>query len=466
MSVKRDCRMLYLMYNVVLFLAFPVIVGLLLTKKRCQRGLWSRLGAVPHEVKIFRNPIIWIHAVSLGEVTTIVPMLRMIKERYPQCALVVSTVTETGREMVIKQLEGVASHCYAPIDFCWAVERYVRALRPKLFILVESEFWPNLLKSLRRHQVPICLVNGRVSSRSFARYVWMKGFMEQIMSCLDISLMQTRVDAERIRTLGADPQSVHVTGNMKFDQVLEKTDPYYTEDSLREVLGLHSEDVVLVAGSTHPKEEECLLRAYHTMLQSHPSIVLILAPRHVERASACEAIVQQYGIACVRRSQLDISPGNRAERNGARVILLDSRGELPFVYRLGCLGFVGGTLIPMGGHNLLEPAQWGKPVMFGPYIDHCRDIAQLLLEEGGAIQVRNQDELLSQMIHVVEHPLEAEQMGKRALAVVNRHRGVTARNLQWIDHLLGAQQLSFASHAMNASSSIEAKECRTEGSHS
>ncbi|MDH5564217.1 MAG: 3-deoxy-D-manno-octulosonic acid transferase [Nitrospirota bacterium] len=457
--------MWYRLYNLALYLALPVIVWLLLTKKRCQRGVWTRLGAVPQALQVLRPPIIWIHAASLGEVTAIVPLLRQIKVTHPQCSLVVSTVTETGHEVVAKQLEGVALHCYAPIDFWCVVQRYVRTLRPRLFILVESELWPNLLKSLHRHHVPVCLVNGRLSSRSYARYGWIQGFMGQVLSHVNLALMQTPVDAERIRALGANPASVHVTGNMKFDQTMDQSDPRYADDGLRATFGLGVEDVVLVAGSTHPKEEECLLEAYRNLLQSHPEVVLIMAPRHVERASTLEAVIQQYGMACIRRSQLAKRPRKRGPGDGGEVILLDSRGELPFVYQLGFVGFVGGTLVPVGGHNLLEPAQWGRPVMFGPYIDHCRDIARLLLEEGGAIQVKNQDDLLSHMIHLVEHPLEANQIGKRALAAVTRHRGVTAKNLQWIDQLLGAPPFSTVSHALNPGAAVEVKTFRPEGFH-
>lgn len=455
--------MFYVIYHLLLLLALPVIVLLLLTKKRCQRGVWSRLGVVPEQLHAIQPPVIWIHAASLGEVTAIVPLLRQMKERYPHCSLLVSTVTETGREQVMRQLEGIASHCYAPIDLWWAVERYVRALQPQLFILVESEFWPNLLKSLQRHHVPICLVNGRISSRSFSRYAWVKGFMSQVLSCLDMALMQSDVDAERMRTLGAKSQSVAVTGNMKFDQIMEPTNSHDSHEMLRQALGLHAEEVVLVAGSTHPGEEECLLRAYRDLLQSHPEVVFIMAPRHVERVSALEAVIQQYELPCVRRSQVSSLV---AESKGARVILLDSRGELPFVYRLGCLGFVGGTLVPIGGHNLLEPAQWAKPVIFGPHLDHCRDMARLLLEEGGAIQIHNQDELLSRFLHVLDHPLEAEQMGQRALAVVQRHRGVTARNLQWIDQLLGVQESPSTFPVTTGSPQVESRGCDTEASHS
>ena len=429
--------MYYVMYNVLLVLAFPIIIGLLLTKKRSQRGLWCRLGAIPVELRNLQKPVIWIHAVSLGEVATIVPLLHAMKERYPQWPLVVSTVTETGREVVIKRLEGVAVHCYAPVDFWWAVDRYVRILQPHLFILVESEFWPNLLNSLQRHQVPICLVNGRISSRSFARYLWVAGMMKRVLSCLDLALMQSVHDAERIGQLGVKPNAIHVTGNMKFDQGLEQRRFADAHASLRSIFTHNSAEVLIVAGSTHPQEEACLLDAYRKVIVQHPQAVLVIAPRHIERASKLEQVIRQYGFLCVLRSQLGQDDvGDHAIPHGPRVIVLDTRGELPFVYREGCVNFVGGTLVPVGGHNLLEPAQWGRPVVFGPYVDHCRDIAGLLLEAGGGIQIQNQDDLASQLIRLITHPSEAEDMGRRALEMVQTHRGVITRNLQWIDQLL------------------------------
>ena len=428
--------MYYVMYNVLLVLAFPIVIGLLLTKKRSQRGLWCRLGAIPVELRNFQKPVIWIHAVSLGEVATIVPLLHAMKDRYPQLPLVVSTVTETGREVVLKRLEGVAIHCYAPVDFWWAVNRYVRILQPHLFILVESEFWPNLLNSLQRHQVPICLVNGRISSRSFSRYRWVAGMMKRVLSCLDLALMQSVHDAERIGQLGVKQNSIHVTGNMKFDQGLEQLPFVEAHGSLRSIFTDNSAEVLIVAGSTHPQEEECLLEAYRKVIAQHPQAVLVIAPRHIERAAKLEQVIRQYGFPCVRRSRLGQAVGDQTSHNGPRVIVLDTRGELPFVYREGCATFVGGTLVPVGGHNLLEPAQWGRPVVFGPHVDHCRDIAGLLLETGGGIQIQNQDDLASQLIRLITHPSEAEDMGRRALEMVQTHRGVIARNLQWIDQLV------------------------------
>ena len=450
--------MYYVVYNVLLVLAFPIIIGLLLTKKRSQRGLWCRLGAIPVELRNVQKPVIWIHAVSLGEVATIVPLLHAMKERYPQWPLVVSTVTETGREVVLKRLEGVAVHCYAPVDFWWAVDRYVRILQPHLFILVESEFWPNLLNSLQRHQVPICLVNGRISSRSFARYRWVAGMMKRVLSCLDLALMQSVHDAERIGQLGVKPNAIHVTGNMKFDQGLEQLPSIKAHASLRSIFTGNSAEVLIVAGSTHPQEEECLLEAYRKVIAQHPQAVLVIAPRHIERAAKLEQVIRQYGFPCVRRSRLGQAVGEQTSRNGPRVIVLDTRGELPFVYREGCATFVGGTLVPVGGHNLLEPAQWGRPVVFGPYVDHCRDIAGLLLETGGGIQIQNHEDLASQLIRLITHPSEAEDMGRRALEMVQTHRGVIARNLQWIDQLLEKGNSASFPLPVTGSSSINSQE--------
>lgn len=450
--------MYYVMYNVLLVLVSPIIIGLLLTKKRCQRGLWSRLGWIPVELRRLRKPIIWIHAVSLGEVAAIVPLLRVMKERYPQWPLVVSTVTETGREVVIKELEGVALHCYAPVDFWWVVDRYVRILQPHLFILVESEFWPNLLKNLQGHQVPICLVNGRISSRSFGRYLWVKGMMRRALSCIDLALMQSAIDAERIRQLGAISESVHVTGNMKFDQNFDQNTSADDQASLRTTLKLASNEVLIVAGSTHPQEEECLLEAYRKVSARHSQVVLLLAPRHIERASKLEQVIRHYGFPCVRRSESNKGFEDQAHTSGPRVILLDTRGELPFVYREGCVTFVGGTLVPVGGHNLLEPARWSRPVMFGPYVDHCRHIASLLLEAGGGIQIQNQEDLVFQITRLITHPSEAECMGRKAFEVVQAHRGVIARNLQGIDRLLEKEYSSSLSLPPTGSTSVTSQE--------
>ena len=427
--------MFWLIYNIVLILGFPVIIGLLLTKKRCQRGILPRLGRVPAELQSLSRRVVWVHAASLGEVTAVVPLVKAMKEENPLQEIIVSTVTETGREMVLNQLQGIARHCYAPIDMWWAVTRYVQALNPRLFLLVESEFWPNLLRSLQRHQVPVCLVNGRISSRSFWRYQLVKKFMRTVWASLDLALMQTAEDAERIRELGAQTPVVHVTGNMKFDQSFQSSHHGDFSQSLRDSLGIHQSELVIVAGSTHAQEEEFLLQAYQALLDAQKHVVLVLAPRHIERAPELEKIAARYQLPCVRRSQMHDGNAETTDPQSPRVILLDSRGELPYVYSLGSIGFVGGTLVPVGGHNLLEPAQWSRPVLFGPYVDHCREIASQLLQAGGAIQIEQPQQLGEQLLYVLEHPQEMVQMGRHALSVIRQNQGVVKKNLRLIRQL-------------------------------
>jgi 3-deoxy-D-manno-octulosonic-acid transferase len=400
---------------------------------------------------------VWVHAVSLGEVTAVVPFLRAMKEEDPHQTIVVSTVTETGREIVLKRLNGIATHCYAPLDFWWAVNRYVRVLNPRLFLLVESEIWPNLLTCLAQHQVPLCLINGRISSRSFSRYRVVKRLMKRIWLLLDMALMQTARDAERIKELGTNAKVVYVTGNMKFDQSFDRQESFVSTQAIRTSLGISAAELVIVAGSTHPHEEEQLLDAYQSLCHSHMNVVLVMAPRHVERAPELEAVIARYGLPCVRRSQMSDKNISSVQYHLPRVIVLDSRGELPYVYGLGFVGFVGGTLVPVGGHNLLEPAQWGRPVIFGPYIDHFLDIAHQFLQAGGAVQVHQSKDLVTHLLHLLEHPAEAEQMGRRALSVVQQNRGVVKENLRLIGQLPIRQDDSLGPVSPNVASSVKAQ---------
>ncbi len=451
--------MFWLFYNTLLFLGFPVIISLLLSKKRSQRGILARLGKVPTRLKKLSSPVVWIHAASLGEVTAVVPLLKIIKEADPRHELIVSTVTETGREMVLTRLQGIATHCYAPIDMWWAVTRYVRVLQPRLFLLVESEFWPNLLTSLQEHKVPVCLVNGRISSTSFSRYRLVNRLMKTVWASIDLALMQTDCDAARLRELGAQANSVYVTGNMKFDHSLERRRKGDSPTDLRISLGITGKERVIVAGSTHPGEEEYLLEAYKMLSATQQHLVLILAPRHIERASALEKVITSYGLICVRRSVMRrkflvdnyVSP---------RVILLDTRGELPYVYGLGIFGFVGGTLVPVGGHNLLEPAQWGRPVLFGPYVDHCRDIAHQLLEFGGALQVSQPEVVRESFLRLLTHPMEADQMGRHALSVIRRNRGVVEKNHRMICQLMESDPTAMGLSQARPNDSVQHSSCK------
>jgi len=451
--------MYYLIYNILLHLSLPIIGGLLLVKKRLQRGLKPRLGFLDPALRQLTEPVIWVHAVSLGEALAVIPLLRALKHTWPQGTLVVSTITETGKEVISTQLDGIARHCYAPLDFTWAVNRYVRGLNPSLYILMESEIWPNLLRRLHVDHVPVCLINGRVSSRSFSRYRLIPGFMRQVLGCVDLALVQTERDGERMRALGAPQEIVQVTGNMKFDQMPDQ--PNHTSVGLvtRTDLGLEPHERLWVAGSTHEGEEAEIIEVYRELVCVYPQLVLLLAPRHIERTPQIEQMLRRYGMSCLCRSRISSQEGKSNSPNGPRVIILDTRGELAGLYRLGVCGFVGGTLMPVGGHNLLEPAQCGKPVLFGPFIDHWRDIAQWLIDHGGGIQVQDRQGLADQMKKLLADPEKAGDIGRRAAAAVQQRRGVVALNLQKIrelvnlydgfrkNHLRRTQSLSAASQS-------------------
>lgn len=378
--------------------------------------------------------VLWIHAVSMGEVLAVVPLVKTIHTTFPELTIFISTITDTGREAVEQRLNGIARHCYLPLDWPFAVRRFIQHLRPKSFIVVETELWPNLLKALRAQGVSSALVNGRLSTRSYQRYLWLKGFMQSVLSCFTVCLMQSDRDAQRIIALGANAKQVHHTGNIKFD--VELVGLHGQQGSLRPaIIGLHDGEILLVAGSTHPKEEEALLTCYQEILKTYPHMVLLLAPRHIERSDQLEDTVRTFGFSVTRRSRLDGTQEGSGEQAGPRVIVLDTRGELAQVYGLAHVAFVGGTFVPVGGHNLLEPASWGKPVLFGPYTDHCQEIADLLLESGGGSQVKNGDEMAVILLHILNDPSLADRMGRAARQIVLDNQGVVKRNMDLLSPL-------------------------------
>ena len=450
-----------LIYNIVLLVVSPVIVAILLAKKRCRPGLLQRLGLgnslsglsglsglsrrpdlpdrpdKPDRLDRPPQPVIWVHAVSLGEVVAVTPLVNELHRRHPEYRLVVSTVTETGREAVEQRLAGVADHCYAPLDFPCVVSRFIERLQPSLYIFVETELWPNLLWHLRRRGVPTALVNGRLSTRSFARQQWapVRSFYRTMLQTLSLCLMQSDRDVDRIVALGAEASRVRRTGNIKFDQPI----PAVTEGgSTRAGLGLQDTEQLFVAGSTHPGEEETLVECYRALLTRCPSAVLLLAPRHIERAESVEAMIRAHGLAVQRRSTIGQAGALRS--TGPRVVLLDSRGELAAIYREAVVAFVGGTLVPIGGHNLLEPAQWAKPVLFGPYTDHCAEIADLLIQAGGGRRVLHADDLRQQVVALFSDDEERERMGRSARQVVEQNQGALQQTLEAIDRLLTPKQ--------------------------
>lgn len=431
-----------LLYNLGLLLAAPVIVGVLLAKPRCRPGFLQRMGwqVHPSDVGASSRPLVWIHAVSLGEVVAVSPLVKALQSRHPEFRYIVTTVTETGREAVEQRLGGVAEHRYAPLDFSWAVTGMVRRLQPVLYVFVETELWPNILWTLREHHVPSVLVNGRLSSRSFRRQdvPLLRSFYRTVLQTLTLCLMQTERDRQRIVALGAKPASTHVTGNIKFDQPVPDVG---SDRSLRRSLGLTEEEQLILAGSTHAGEEELLVSAYGRIIQTYPAAVLMLAPRHIERVDRVEAMLREAQFVVQRKSRI------RENLSGPRVVILDTRGELARAYREAIVAYVGGTLVPVGGHNLLEPAVWGTPVMFGPYTDHCAEIATLLSEAGGGRRVMGVEDLVVSIEEWLRQPDKRNRAGQVAKQVVLDNQGALMRTVEQIEQCLSTAP-SYSGHSV------------------
>ncbi|MDE0405859.1 MAG: 3-deoxy-D-manno-octulosonic acid transferase [Nitrospira sp.] len=425
--------MWYGLYNVLLILAFPLILCALLLKKRCRSGLLQRIGWVVPRGWDSQQDVLWIHAVSLGEVSAIVPFVTTLHHRYPAVKIIVSTVTETGREAVRQRLTGIATHCFLPLDYPWIVNRFITSLNPIGFLVVETELWPNLLRELARRGVPSVILNGRLSSRSFLRYRWIRPFMRQVLSTVSLGLLQSVRDEQRFLKLGASPDRMRHTGNMKFDLTMNGI--YSSRTPIhRSTFGLSEDERLLIAGSTHPVEEEILLESYRAVSRAFPNAVLVLAPRHIERSDALAETIRAFGFPVVRRSRLPET--GHQETVGPRVIILDTQGELAHAYGSAYMAFVGGTLVPVGGHNLLEPAAWGKPVYFGPHTDHCQEIADLLVESGGGIRVNNGQGLTETLMKGMQSQDWVSQIGLRARKVIDDNQGVVERNVSMVEQVV------------------------------
>lgn len=424
------------LYNVLLIVAFPAILAVLLSKARCRPGLPFRLGLrLPAEMPHTASARIWVHAVSLGEVVAVVPLVKALHTNDPTRTIVVSTVTETGREAVRERLAGIATHCYAPLDYRWTIRRYLHRLRPHVYVFVETELWPNLLAVLDAAAVPTMLVNGRISSRSFARQQWpvVRSVYRQLLRHIALCLMQSERDAARAIALGAPADRVRAVGNIKFDQPLPTVSAQQL-DAVRQWLARGPHGPVVVAGSTHPGEEDILFAAAQQVRAALPTLRLILAPRHIERAADVVQRARALGLSAIRRTQLADAAGSAQE--AAWVMVLDTRGELGALYQYADVAFVGGTLVPVGGHNLLEPAAWGKPVLFGPYTDHCQDSARVLAASGGGVMVPDGERLAAQLTTWLSQADARDGAGRQARASVQDNQGALERCVAAIEECL------------------------------
>ncbi|MDE3181141.1 MAG: 3-deoxy-D-manno-octulosonic acid transferase [Acidobacteriota bacterium] len=409
-------------------------------KKHFLRKSWrERLGYLPDSIHPQQSGAIWIHAVSVGETLAVAGLADALAEQYPGRPIYLSHVTPTGREAGEKRLSQVAGRFYLPLDMPGPVHRVMRRLRPSLLLIVETELWPNLLRAAHRSGAQVVLINARLSDRSAKGYRLLRPFMRRVFENADWILAQTPQDAERFRRIGARPERVLMMGNLKFDSRPLSSNEFAA--ALKIALAAADRSPVVVAASTMPGEEELVLRAWSEVKKADPRSILILAPRHPTRFDEVARLLGDRGHAFVRRSAL--GAGSQATISGAgqlaaaEVLLLDSLGELAGIFELASVVFIGGSLVPTGGHNLIEAAVWGKPVIFGPHMENFRDAARLLLEAHGAIQAADWTALAAAILKLLGDEAERRRMGEAARNVTERESGATARILDHIASLLG-----------------------------
>ena len=366
---------------------------------------------------------------SVGEAATAVPLAEAIARRWPELSVVMTTVTPTGARVVADRLRGTVTHRYFPLDLPGPVRRALEAVRPRFFIGMETELWPNFLRALARRGVPAMIANGRISDRSFRRYHLVRFLTARMLRDIAVFAMQSQEDARRIIALGAPPDRVVITGNLKTDLPPAEAGG---EAVWQQLLGLATNDPVWIAGSTHRGEETVVLDAYARLRRRFPDLVLLLAPRHPERVPEVERLAADRQLATVRRSELP------ASRERAPVIVLDTVGELAKIYSVASVVFVGGSLVPTGGHNMLEPALLRKPVLYGPHTTNFRESAELLLAAGGAVLVDEPEQLEPRVAELLADPARRSRMGEAGLHAVIGRQGALKQTMELVERHLVA----------------------------
>jgi 3-deoxy-D-manno-octulosonic-acid transferase len=427
---------MYPLYNSLLLLAsvgaLPYFALKSLRATKYRAGLRQRFGHVPAEVlsALRGGRPLWLHAVSVGEVIAAVPLVNALRHRFPRLPILVSTVTETGQATAREKIAADA-YLYFPLDYAWVVRQVIARLQPRLFLMVETEIWPNFLRELAQQDIPAMLINGRLSPRSFRGYRRLRPFMSQVLRSIAALSMQTKLDAERIIAIGAEPSRVQITGNLKYDLPLTSLS-HGEEQALRADLGLGGAPVFM-AGSTHRGEEGIAIEAYLRARAQEPTLRLVLAPRHLDRLDEIEALLHRGRLTVQRRSR-----GCLSSHDGrGPVLLVDTIGELAKLYAVGTIVFIGGSFVPIGGHNVLEPAAHRKAILFGPHMHNFHQIAAALLEAGGALQVQTPEALSDHVCALLQQPERRHALGHAAYEVLRDNQGALARTVALIEQMLG-----------------------------
>jgi 3-deoxy-D-manno-octulosonic-acid transferase len=438
---------MYFLYSVLALGLFIVVSPWVLYQAVRYRkyigSLSQRMGYLPVSFNMDAEPSIWIHAVSVGEVLSARPLAVDLRARYPRLRIFLSTTTMTGQAVARHSLPDLDAVFYFPFDLPIYVRRTLDLVRPRLFIMMETEIWPNLLRECRRRGIKTAIVNGRLSQRSYPRYRMIRGFMKRVLDDIDSFCVQSEESARRFIDLGANPGRITVTGSLKFDSLDLATHTIRSRarDRVLRYFRIPAARPVIVAGSTMKGEEALVLGAFRRVRSSAPTALLILAPRHAERFGDVEQMSRQEGFKTVRRSELPIDAEPRAD-----VIILDSLGELATIYQLATVAFVGGSLVATGGHNILEPAAFGKPIVFGPHMQNFAEIASAFVANAAGVQVGTGRELADVLVALMTDPIRRARLGAAARALVEANRGAKDKSVNVLAALLPQNQLTFPSN--------------------
>jgi 3-deoxy-D-manno-octulosonic-acid transferase len=426
---------MYFIYNILLYLLTPFLIIYFTLKEHSKENITfsQRLGFYrDDQLRLAEQELrIWIHAASVGEVNAIIHFVRLLRRDYPQTWIGISTMTLSGLEMARINLAAADAHFLAPFDLYFAVQRVMKRIRPHLYITVETEIWPNHLQAAKAVGARVLMINGRISGRTVNTYRALRRFFQRVLSSYDFFSMIRTEDGERIKAFGADPKKVLINGNLKFDRLSSDIQ----EESREEIansLQLSGVEKIWVAGSTKKGEEELLLHAFQKVKSEFPHLYLMLAPREIHRGDELAELIKTFGYTPLLRTGIS----TETKLTPDTIVILDTIGELFQVYSLATLAFCGGSLVPLGGQNPLEPAFWGKPVLYGPSMDDFLDAKGLLEEVGAGIPVNNAEELGTRVITLLQDEATLNQRGQAGREMLQKQQGASARTLMLVNKLL------------------------------
>jgi len=427
----------YALISRSLFLAcFPIFWLYTRFKGQYGEGLKERFGYIDSGITKYLtgSPRIWIHAVSLGEIKAAESIINSLRSIIPGCSIILSTTTRHGRDLAKNIFRDKVPVFYPPIDFIPSVRKALNNLRPDVLVLLETEIWPAWINEARRMGIKIAMVNGRISSRSYKKYLIFRAFFQSVLGNIDVFSMITEEDRSRIASLGADSGRIIVNGNAKYDLLTDLADPSI-ELEMRRILNLEDHPPVFIAGSTRSGEESMIVYAYEKIIKEFPDTVLIIAPRHIDRIGEIASLLERYNLRYQLRSELDSNTVRRVEQ----VVIIDRFGELFKLYSVGTIIYCGASLVPLGGQNPLEAAVWGKAILYGPYMEDFLDAKALLDANSSGIQVSSPEMLAEKILSLLKDPDLLKNYGTRAREAVLRNRNAGERHARVISELISRE---------------------------